>query len=37
MIGTQLSLWRILDRLGLGGMGEVYLAEETRLGRRVAL
>lgn len=37
MIGKVVSHYRVLERLGKGGMGEVYLAEDTNLGRRVAI
>jgi eukaryotic-like serine/threonine-protein kinase len=37
LIGTSISHYRIVQPIGAGGMGEVYLAEDTRLDRKVAL
>ena len=37
MVGKTLGHYEIIEQLGAGGMGEVYLGEDTRLGRKVAI
>ena len=37
MIGRTLGSYRVIESLGQGGMGTVYLAEDTQLGRKVAI
>src|SRR5689334_2376958 len=37
MIGSRVGAYRILEKIGQGGMGEIYKAEDTRLMRLVAI
>ena len=37
MVGSTLAHYKILERIGSGGMGDVYLAADTKLNRKVAL
>jgi Tol biopolymer transport system component len=37
LVGQQINHYKILSQIGAGGMGEVYLAQDTKLGRKIAL
>ena len=37
MVGTTISHYKVLEKIGEGGMGEVFLAQDTTLDRKVTL
>ena len=37
MVGTRLNHYQVLEKIGQGGMGEVYRATDTKLNRDVAI
>ena len=37
MVGSQVGAYRVLERIGQGGMGTIWRAEHVMLGRRAAL
>ena len=37
MVGTTISHYKVIEKIGQGGMGEVYRAEDTNLSRDVAI
>jgi serine/threonine protein kinase len=37
MVGTTISHYKVIGKIGQGGMGEVFLAQDTTLDRKVAL
>src|SRR5688572_12070273 len=37
IVGKQFGHYHVLSHIGRGGMGEVFLAQDTRLGRKIAL
>ncbi len=37
MVGTTISHYKVIEKIGEGGMGEVYRAEDTNLSREVAI